>query len=174
MKTRSWVAVAGLMVMTTACVLGACKRRTPAVKENMARMAGTWEWRQAGAGKASVEVLELTAKGKYTLTTYQEIGGTRTLLYVNRFKADIRPEPDDPKQIEALKKEGFEPAIERGRYLLTLGEKQNTITFESDTVSHAEAAEGIGLRERTFLQPTEDEISIQGKTYRRQTAPATP
>lgn len=161
-----------LTVVAVACCSVGCKRRSPAEKRMMTRLTGTWEWRQPGSRQPTVIVLELTAKGKYTETTYREIGGRRKLLYMHPFTKDLVVEPDSEDAIAKLKKERYNAATDTGHYMLSLGEKIHGIVFESDSLTRMEAAEGIGVQEQLMALPSDTQLVIGGRTYARR--PTTP
>lgn len=162
-----WRNAAAILPAVAICALSVgC--RASAEKKMMARLEGKWVWRQEGRSGATVVELELTSKGHYKRTSYREVEGKRKLLYIHPFTNDVVVEPDDPAEIEKLKKQRYKPSIDSGRYYLNLEETPQKITFESESLSRVEATEGMGVIERTFVLRTENTLLIGGRTYQRQ------
>jgi len=166
---RVWMGVMIAVLGTFAPM--ACKRQSPAEKDLADRLTGTWEWKQPGAPQPTVVVLELTAKGRYTETTYRETGGQRRLLYVKRATNELMPEPADAEAIAKLTKSGFQPALETGRFRVSMAEKTQFIVFEGDKLTKVEKSEGRGLREQPLIISSVDRVTIAGRPYQRQAAP---
>jgi hypothetical protein len=162
-------AAAALLCMQFAC-------SSSEEKKMRANLAGRWVWRQERpATKTTVEVLDLTGGGRYTVTTYREIRGQRKLLYFHSFTKDLVEEPESEDAIAKLKADGYNPAVEKGAYDLDIGESIQQITFESSTLSQTSVSEGMSARKRpmTYLPP--DKLIVGGKAYAREAAaPPTP
>jgi hypothetical protein len=143
----------------------ACKRPLSPEKDMASRVTGTWEWKQPKVAQPTVIVLELTAGGRYTETTYRETGGQRRVLYLKRVTGDLAAEPASADEIAKLKKSGFVPAVETGRFRVAVAEKTQTIVFESDRAT--------GSKEQPLIIHSVNQITIAGQNYQRQSA-ATP
>jgi len=167
LSTRLLVAV-----LVAAAVAVACKRRSSAEKTLMRRIAGTWVWREPNSSQPTVVVLELTAKGKYKRATFKEVAGKRKLFYVNHFTKDLVVEPDSPEEIKRLKKKGYDPAVDTGRYMVSVEENIQRIAFESDSLTRAEVEEGSGVREQLMVLRSDNQLTIGGRTYRREAGQA--
>jgi hypothetical protein len=163
------MAVVGLMIAGLGGGLSvACKRSSSVEKDMAARLAGTWLWRQSQIAQPTVIVLDLTAKGRFTETTYRETGGQLRILYIKRATNDLVPEPASPEEIVKLKKSGFEPAVESGRFRIAVAEKTQSIVFESDKLSKIEKSEGRGVNQQPLVINAADRVTIGGRIYQRQ------
>jgi len=167
--TRKWmVGCVAATIAAVGLVPVSCKQRSRAEKDLMARLAGTWVWRQPKSTTPSIVVLELSARGRYQETSYREVDGKRRLLYIKRFTAEVAPEPDGAEAIAKLKKAGFEPAIETGRYTVSIQDKLQTMIFENDRLTQTEKSEGRGLKEQPLTIPSPDQATIGGQIFWRQ------
>jgi len=163
-----------LALVVAACFSASCKRRTRTERDLMARLAGSWVWRQAGVPQPTVVVLKLTARGKFERTTYRQVGATRKLLYMHPFTKDMVVEPESPEAIAKLKKERYEPAMDRGRYMVSLQEKSQRIVFEGASATRFEVAEGSSPQEQPLTLHSQNQLVIGGRTYERETPTPAP
>ena len=165
---RWWRTIAVSWMMIGFGIPAACKRQSPAEKDMITRLVGTWLWKQPQVAQPTVVILELTSKGRYKETTYREIRGQQKRLYVKRSTAEIVPEPEGAAEIAKLKKAGFEPAVESGNYSVSPEKKIQTIVFESDKLTKVEKSQGRGLIEQPVVVQTADKVVIGGRLFERQ------
>jgi hypothetical protein len=165
-----WALIAALAA-ATAPALSGCGKSTPE-KEFMRRAAGTWIMTTPGSVYSTVEELQLTDDGEYTRRTFALVQGKERRLFIKRFTLESEVEPPDPSEVRKLEQDGYRPWIEKGRYSLSKGETQTTITFKANEELGPKAKEFAPRPQDFMIKKDNTGIRIGGREYTREEAGA--
>ena len=165
---RTGTVMVAAMFLLSLAVPTACGRRSPAEKQLIDQLTGTWEWKSVphlGMSQMA-EILEMSARGRWEKKTFMETPAGRKLVYMKRLPIDMVSEPDTADAVKKLKDAGYVPAIETGSYRVRIVGDQQFIQMdkEKSLITSADAAE---LGEQPLLIKPPDSLQIGGRLYQR-------
>ena len=166
-RIGSRIAIAVLLAVN-ALSFTTCKKQSPEVQQMVQQIAGTWVNKQPGSYYTTVVVLELNANDRYTKTTYGDVNGVRQPMFIHRYTADVMV-TDNEEMIKKMKAEGYEPAVETGRFTVSVEQGTRRITMDKDNPTDQEVQAGKDVE--TFnlnTMPERNQIQIGPRTYRRE------